>query len=189
MKQQKSKSSERNGKTQDAIALLTEDHNTVKKLLNKFEQLAENESNSSSEEKAELVKKICTELTIHAQIEEEIFYPAVRGAIDDNPIMDEADVEHAAVKELITQLESMTPEDDHYDAKVTVLGEQVGHHITEEQDEMFPKVKKSRLDLEALGAELMQRKEDLQDKPDAGKKTTSKQMPPKKEQSSRTLHR
>lgn len=189
MKQQKSKSSERNGKIQDAIALLTEDHNAVTKLLKKFEKLAENDSKSPNKEKAELVKKICAELTIHAQIEEEIFYPAVRGAIDDDPIMDEADVEHAAVKALITQLESMTPQDDHYNAKVVVLGEQVEHHIKEEQDEMFPKVKKSRLDLEALGAELMQRKEELQEELDVGKKTTAKRMPPKKEQSSRTLHR
>lgn len=189
MKQQKSKSAEQDGKTQDAIALLTEDHNEVKKLFKKFEKLAENESKSPNEEKANLVKMICTELTIHTQIEEEIFYPAARGAINDDPIMDEADVEHEAVKELITQLESMTPQDDHYDAKVIVLGEQVEHHIKEEQDEMFPKVKKSRLDIEALGAELLQRKEELQDELDTGKKTTAKRIPPKKEPSSRTLHR
>ena len=86
-----------------------------------------------------MVRKICNELTVHAQIEEEIFYPAVRKAIDDGDLMDEALVEHAGAKELISQLEAMDPEDELYDAKVTVLGEQIDHHVKEEEGEMFPR--------------------------------------------------
>lgn len=187
MKQQKRKSAERSGKNQDAIALLTEDHNVVKKLFKQYEKLVDSEGDS--EDKADLVKQICTELTIHAQIEDEIFYPAVRNAIDDDLIMDEADVEHAEVKDLIMQLEGMSPDEDHYDAKVKVLGEQVEHHIKEEQDEMFPKVKKAKMDIDTLGAELMQRKEELRDDLDSDESGATRSIPPKKEQSSRPLHR
>ncbi len=143
----------------DAIALLTEDHKKVKKLFSDFKKLKED---GGGDEKSRLVNMICTELTIHAQIEEEIFYPAVREAIDEDDLMDEADEEHASAKSLIAQLESMEPEDDHYDAKVTVLGEYIDHHVKEEQDEMFPKVKKAKLDLQALGMEMQQRKLELQ---------------------------
>jgi hypothetical protein len=95
------------------------------------------------------------------KVEEEIFYPAVRAAIDDDDLMDEADVEHAGARELIAQLEDMEPGDDHYDAKVTVLGENVDHHVKEEQDEMFPKARKAKLDLAALGAAMLERKREL----------------------------
>ena len=145
---------------QDAIAVLTDDHKKVKTLFKNFESLKEE---ANDDEKAELVGRICKELTLHAQVEEEIFYPAVRAAIDDDDLMDEADVEHAEVKDLITQLEAMKPGDDHYAAKVTVLGENVDHHVKEEQDEMFPKVRKARIDIAALGAQIVQRKKELQD--------------------------
>lgn len=95
----------------------------------------------------------------HTQIAEEIFYPAFRMAIDDDDLMDEADVEHAGAKELIAQLVGMEPGDDHYDARVTVLGENIDHHVKEEQDEMFPKAKKAKLDLAALGAQMIKRKQ------------------------------
>lgn len=143
----------------NAIALLMEDHKKVKKLFSDFKKLKED---GDGDEKANLVNMICTELTIHTQIEEEIFYPAVRDAIDDEDLMDEADEEHASAKTLIAQLESMEPEDDHYDAKVTVLGEYIDHHVKEEHDEMFPKVKKAKLDLVELGAQMLQRKHELQ---------------------------
>ena len=190
MKQKTTKSAARNGKNEDALALLTEDHNAVKKLFKQFDKLAE--SKSDSEDKAELVKQICNELTIHAQIEEEIFYPAVRDAIDDELLMDEADVEHAEAKDLIMQLEEMSPDEDHYDAKVRVLGEQVEHHIEEEQGKMFPKVKKAKLDIAAIGAELLMRKEELQESmesemDDAIESKSS--IAPKKKQASRTAHR
>jgi iron-sulfur cluster repair protein YtfE (RIC family) len=147
---------------QDAIALLTQDHKAVQKMFKDFEKLKK--SDGSEEEKSELVKRACNELTIHAQIEEEIFYPAVRAGIEDEDLMDEAEVEHGSAKDLISQLESMDSSDELYDARFTVLGEYINHHVKEEQDEMFPKAKKAKLDLIALGAELAQRKEELQAK-------------------------
>jgi hemerythrin superfamily protein len=145
---------------EDAIALLTADHKAVKALFKQFEALSEQDD--ADEEKAALVARICDEITIHAQVEEEIFYPAVREAIDDDDLMDEADVEHASAKDLIAQLESMSPGDDHYDAKVKVLGEQIDHHVEEEQNEMFAKARKADVELEALGAEIAARKTELQ---------------------------
>lgn len=145
---------------QDALALLVEDHKNVKKMFKDFDKLKE--SDGSDEAKAALVEKICMELTVHAQVEEEIFYPAVREAIEDDDLMDEAEVEHAGAKDLIAQLEGMAPGDEHYDAKVTVLGENIEHHIEEEEGEMFPKAKKAKLDLADLGEQIAARKEELQ---------------------------
>ena len=143
---------------QNALKLLSEDHKKVKKMFKEFEKLKE----GGSARKTELVRQICMELTIHAQVEEEVFYPAVRDAIDDDDLMDEADVEHASAKDLIAQIQSMSPGDDHYDAKVTVLGEYINHHVKEEEDEMFPKVRKAKVDVAALGAEIAQRKQEMQ---------------------------
>jgi hemerythrin HHE cation binding domain-containing protein len=145
---------------QDAIALLTDDHKTVQKLFKDYDKLVQNDGDEA--EKAALAKQICTELVIHAQIEEEIFYPAVREAIEETDLLDEAEVEHASAKDLIAQLSTMAPGDELYDAKVTVLGEYVNHHISEEQDEMFPQAKKAELDTASLGAELLERKQELQ---------------------------
>ncbi len=142
----------------NAIALLTEDHRKVKKLFKDFEGLKEGRATAR---KSALVRQICAELSVHAQVEEEIFYPAVREAIDDRDLMDEADVEHAGAKDLIAQLESMAPGDDHYDAKVTVLGEYIDHHVKEEQNEMFPKVRRAKVDVAELGARITQRKKEL----------------------------
>ena len=144
---------------QDALALLTDDHKAVKALFNQFKQLAEEED--ADEQKAAIAEQICNELTVHAQIEEEIFYPAVRAAIDAADLMDEAEVEHQTLKELVGQIETIEPGDELFDAKVTVLGEYVDHHVKEEQDEIFPKVRKSDLQLRDLGAALAQRKEEL----------------------------
>jgi hemerythrin superfamily protein len=143
---------------EDAITLLTADHKEVKQLFKEFEALKEKGSN---EEKTAVVEQICNALTVHAQIEEEIFYPAVRKAIEDGDLMDEALVEHAGAKELIAQLQDMDPEDDLYDAKVTVLGEQIDHHVKEEEGDMFPKAKKAKVDTGQLGARLAMRKEAL----------------------------
>ena len=144
----------------DAVQLLTEDHKKVKKLFKDFERLKDQEG--AAKEKSALVQQICTELTIHTKVEEEIFYPVVRESIDEEDLMDEADVEHAGAKALIQQLEDMTPEDDHYDAKVTVLGEYIDHHVKEEHEEMFPKAKKAKVDLVELGARIAERKAELQ---------------------------
>jgi len=140
---------------QDAIAMLMSDHKKVKKLFSDFDKLKEE---GGDEDKAAIVEQICNELKIHTKLEEEIFYPAVRRAIDDSDLMDEALVEHAGAKELIAQLEGASTDDDLYDAKVTVLGEQINHHVKEEEGEMFPKAKRAKVDTEALGETMLKRK-------------------------------
>lgn len=140
----------------NAINMLTEDHAKVRKMFKQFEKMKDKAEDA---EKAELVRQICQELTVHALVEEEIFYPAAREAIDDQDLLDEAEVEHATAKELIGQLERMQPGDELYDAKVTVLGEYVEHHVKEEEKEMFPKVRKARLDLEHLAEQIAERKQ------------------------------
>ncbi len=109
--------------------------------------------------KQALVNMICTSLQVHAQLEEEIFYPAMRAAIGDEDLLDEAVVEHASAKDLIVQILSMDPHEELYDAKVTVLGEYVDHHAKEEEKQMFPKVRKARLDLEYLAEQIQERKQ------------------------------
>lgn len=147
-------------KKADAIKILTEDHARVSDLFDEFEKLKKKEKKGETDEEAKqyIVETACAELTIHAQLEEEIFYPAAREALDDMDMLDEAEVEHASAKQLISELSAMQPGDDLYDAKFTVLGEYVKHHIEEEEKELFAKVKKSDLDLDDLGDELMQRK-------------------------------
>jgi hemerythrin-like domain-containing protein len=145
--------------TADALALLIEDHDNVKAMFKKYERLTENKARA--DERGALAALICAELTIHAQIEEEIFYPEVRRALDDEELIDEAVVEHSSAKDLIAQLADMDAKQDLFDAKVKVLGEQIDHHVEEEQNEMFPQVRKSKLDLEQLGARLLARKQEL----------------------------
>ena len=145
--------------TPDALDLLISDHKSVQRMFKQFDALKED---GDDDQKSALVGKICLELTVHAQIEEEIFYPAVRDAIEDQDLMDEAEVEHAGAKDLIAQLEAdADTEQELYDAKVTVLGEYINHHVKEEQDEMFPKVRKAKVDTAALGARMFQRKQEL----------------------------
>ena len=141
----------------DALSMLKADHDKVKKMFKDFEKLDSDES----QEKAELVRMACAELKIHSQLENELVYPAIREAIDDDDLMDEALVEHQAAEELISQLERMEPGDEMYDAKFTVLGEYVSHHIAEEQKEMFPKAKKAKIDLAGLGEQMLARKQEL----------------------------
>ena len=148
----------RNNET-DAITLLTADHKTVKGLFKEFKDLSKQDD--ADEQKARLVEQICNELTIHAQMEEELFYPAVRDAIDDDDLMDEADIEHASAKDLIAQLQELEPSDDHYDARVTVLGEYIDHHVKEEEGEMFSKARKADVNTVELGEQIAERKEEL----------------------------
>jgi hemerythrin superfamily protein len=145
----------------DAIELLTADHREVKALFKAYDKLVKAEA--GSDEKQTIALQICTALTAHATAEEEIFYPAAREVLgEDEDLVDEADVEHASAKDLIAQIEAGSPdEDDLYDAKVKVLGEYIDHHVKEEEGEMFPKVRKSDVDLEALGADLAARKAEL----------------------------
>lgn len=143
---------------QDAIALLRADHKTVSDMFDEYERRKER---LSPDKKLEMVQTICRELEVHALIEEEIFYPAARQAVREEDLLDEAEVEHGSAKELIRQLQGGQPGDELYDAKVKVLGEYVKHHVKEEQSQLFPMVKKSRLDLRGLGEELMRRKQEL----------------------------
>jgi len=146
----------------DAVQLLTDDHKKVKKLFKDFERIKDQDG--AAEEKSALVQQICMELTIHTKVEEEIFYPVVRESMDEEALMDEADVEHAGAKALIQQLEDMKPEDDHYDAKVTVLSEMIKHHVKEEEQPggMFAEARKSDMDLAALGEQMAARKSELE---------------------------
>ena len=139
----------------DAINLLTKDHKEVKILFQQYEGLTD----ASHARKKKIANEICQALTLHAQVEEEIFYPAVRRAFKDAAMMDEALVEHASAKELIVQIENMYPDDELYDAKIKVLSEQIDHHVHEEEHKMFPKVRQSGLDLNSLGEQIMARKE------------------------------
>jgi len=138
-------------KPESAIALLMEDHEYVKKAFRAFEKM-------DQEDQPALVKQVCAALKVHTRIEEEIFYPAVRKAIKDPDLMNEAEVEHDSAKSLIRQLERMKPSDPKFAATFTVLGEYVNHHVKEEEEEMFPKVRRARVNLKALGARLMGRK-------------------------------
>ncbi|HJQ62451.1 MAG TPA: hemerythrin domain-containing protein [Burkholderiales bacterium] len=141
----------------DALSMLKADHDKVRKMFKDFEKLDTEED----QEKAQLVKQACMELKIHSRLENEIVYPAIREAIEDDDLMDEALVEHEAAEELISQLEQMQPGDEMYDAKFTVLGEYVNHHIAEEQKEMFPKARKAKIDLAELGEQMTARKHEL----------------------------
>ncbi len=142
----------------NAIKLLMDDHAKVKKLFKEFEKQCKNDDDAGKEE---IAKQICEELTVHTQLEEEIFYPAAREAIDDDDLMNEALVEHGSAKELIAQIQSMKSYDPMFVAVVRVLGEYVNHHVEEEQNELFPKVEKTDIDLEELGAEIASRKDEL----------------------------
>jgi len=143
----------------DALTLLAADHREVRKLFKAYEKLIEGKTNG--DERFEIAQQICEMLTTHAAIEEAIFYPAMREAVEADSLLDEAEVEHASVKDLIDQIAAMDPDDDLYDAKVTVLGEYVEHHVNEEENELFPKAKRSNLDLTELGTALQQLKDDL----------------------------
>ncbi len=140
--------------TNPAVALLKKDHDTVKDLFSKFEKT------ESRPAKKKIVEQALTELKIHAALEEEIFYPAVRKRVG-NDIMNEADEEHHVAKVLIAELSEMDGHEDYYDAKFTVLAENVRHHIREEESEVFPKAKGAAIDFDALSQAMLKRKEKL----------------------------
>jgi len=142
-------------KPQNAIALLRADHKKVSELFEQYEKAR------SAEKKTTIVARICTELGVHAQIEEEIFYPAVKQALKDKELVPEALVEHGSLKSLIAQVEGVEPDGEMFDAKIKVMSEFVKHHVKEEQEEMFPKAQKTALDMDELGLQLAQRKEQL----------------------------
>src|SRR6478752_8177068 len=142
---------------QDAVALLKADHRTVEDLFAKFEKA------SGDGRKQALAEEICKELTIHTALEEEIFYPACEGKVEED-LLKEAYVEHDGAKVLVAEIEGGGPDDEYYDAKVKVLSEQIEHHVEEEEKRMeglFAQAKKAGLDMDALGEEMAARKAEL----------------------------
>ena len=139
----------------DAVAMLKADHKRVSGLFEQFEK------SRATSTKKKLVSEICMELTVHTTLEEDIFYPAVKAALRDKELVPEANVEHATVKDLIAQVKDVEPGGEEYDAKVKVMSEYVKHHVKEEQNEMFPKARKSKVDLVALGEQMASRKAEL----------------------------
>ena len=148
-------SARRAPRTKDALAMLREDHKKVSALFEDFEKAR------SLDRKRQIVANICQELTVHATLEEEIFYPAFKAALKDKQLVPEAVVEHASVKDLIAQVQGQQPGGEDYDAKVKVMGEFVKHHVKEEQNQMFPKARKADLDLVELGQRMAERKQEL----------------------------
>jgi hemerythrin superfamily protein len=146
----------------DACDLLDADHKAVKKMFKDYEELAGSRARGAAQKKIDLARQICLELTVHAQIEEEIFYPALRAALKDTDMLDEAEVEHQSAKDLIAQIQDEAEPDEKYDAKVKVLGEYIDHHVKEERAEIFTKARANRkLDLVGMREELEARKEEL----------------------------
>lgn len=144
-------------KGMDAVALLKQDHRTVEELFAEFEKA------SGDGRKQKLAGQICLELSVHAQIEEEIFYPACEGKVEDD-LLKEAYVEHDGAKVLIAEIMAGEPSDEFYDSKVTVLQEQIEHHVEEEEKRMeglFSQARKAGLDMDALGEKLAARKQQL----------------------------
>ena len=155
--------SRRNGQSNDAISLLKADHEEVKKWFGEFEK------SRSDSRKQELAQKICMALKVHTIIEEEIFYPAFLEATDEEDIHHEAEVEHEGAKKLIEEIEAAGPDDDYFDARMSVLSEMIKHHVNEEEKRggMFAKARSSEMDLEALGEQLQQRKQEVMEGGDA----------------------
>ena len=148
----KKKNEEDSIQEMSAIDILEADHREVEELFEEYEKVEE------PSDKEQLAVKICSALQVHTQLEEEIFYPAAREAIENPELIDEAIVEHASAKQLIGEIEQMQPGEELYDAKLKVLQEQVVHHVEEEEGELFPQVEASELDLEALGKKMAERK-------------------------------
>ena len=145
--------------TPDAIALLTADHDDVRELFADYDELVVGDA--PSRDRVALVTEICNALTAHATAEEELFYPAVRTALGEEELVDEAEREHASARALVDRLKGMTPDDDGYEDTVRVLAESIEHHAQEEEEEMFPRVRDSDLDLVSLGEKIAARKEEV----------------------------
>ncbi|HEV7801310.1 MAG TPA: hemerythrin domain-containing protein [Burkholderiales bacterium] len=155
-------SKQSSAETRDAIDFLMDDHKRVQKIFKDFESVDRDEPEAVQE----LVETACIELQIHSMLEEEIFYPAVRGRVDEGDrknqdLLNMAEVEHESVDELIARLQELEPDDAMYAAHFMVLAEYVKHHIAEEEEQLFPEVKKMALDLPQLGEDMLTRREEL----------------------------
>jgi hemerythrin superfamily protein len=149
----------KSAKSADIIEMLKEDHERVRAMFEEFEGLDPEEDREAMQA---IVEQTCAELEVHATLEEELFYPQVREALEEADIVDEAEVEHQSARDLIEQLKALAPDDAKYAATFKVLGEYVNHHVEEEEGEMFKQVKKAKaLDLEAMAEEAKTRKAQL----------------------------
>lgn len=149
----------RKSESRDVISLLQQDHQEVQQLFKDAEKLGEDKL----EDLQDIVETACMALSVHAQVEEELVYPAFREALEDEQdMLVEAEIEHQSATDLIAQLEEMEPSDERYRPTFTVLGEYVNHHIREEEKEMFPKARKAGLDLEAMGQQVATRKGEIE---------------------------
>ena len=147
-------------RSQDALQLLMAEHREVKAMFQQYQKLAD--AGGKGDERMLLASQICVALTLHTQVEEEILYPAARTMLTrDEDVVDEAYVEHAGAKTLIAQIKTMTSDQPMFDAKVKVLGEYIDHHVREEENEFFPKLRKTSLDLAAMGEQIAARKHRL----------------------------
>jgi len=144
-------------KKQDAIELLKRDHADVKKAFKEFEKAKYKDPDACKQ----FIASICRDIEMHARVEEEIFYPAVRAKIDEDDLMNEAEVEHDSAKALIAEIEKLAGDDPMLKAHAMVLSEYIQHHVKEEEGEMFPKAKRAKLDLEGLAEQILRRKEEL----------------------------
>jgi hemerythrin superfamily protein len=151
--------------TPDILQLLTAEHREVKAMFQHYHRLAE--AGGKGDERMLLASQICVALTLHTQVEEEILYPAARAALlHDGELVDEAYVEHASAKSLVSQVKTMTSDQPLFDARVKVLGEYVDHHVREEENELFPRVRKAALDLQDMGARMAERRKQLMAMPE-----------------------
>ena len=139
----------------DALRMLKDDHRRVRELFDRYEPTR------GSAAKQRLAERICEELKLHAKLEEQLFYPAAREEIENPALVNEADVEHATAKQLIAWIEGSSPEHEHFDAAVKVLGEYIQHHVREEEGELFRQVRRSKLDTHAIGEQMERRKRTL----------------------------
>ncbi len=149
----------------DILQLLMAEHREVKAMFQQYRKLAD--AGGKGDERMLLASQICVALTLHTQVEEEILYPAARDVLTkDEDIVDEAYVEHASAKSLIAQIKTMTSDQPLFDAKVHVLGEYIDHHVKEEENEFFPKLRKTALDLDAMGDRMVDLKKALMAQPE-----------------------
>jgi hemerythrin superfamily protein len=174
--QRRSATSNRSGSSShDAVSMLMEDHKKVQKLFRDFQKAHEDEDEETCQE---IAAQVCDELEVHTTLEEELFYPAARESLgDDQDLIDEAEVEHQSAKDLIAELRIMDASEQKFAATFTVLAEYVKHHIKEEENEMFPRVKKAKLDVDGLGRQMAERKSELTQEMDMGAETGDRPGP------------
>jgi hemerythrin-like domain-containing protein len=145
--------------TPDAIDLLQADHDEVRQMFDDYETLLDDEAPDA--EREELAWQLCALLTVHAAIEEELLYPAAREVLEGSRLIDVAGIEHSVARALIAEIEEMSASDAMFDARVTVLGEYMRHHIEEEEEELLPQMAQAGVDMQALGAQLAERKQEM----------------------------